>query len=379
MNRPPVGIGIIGCGNVLEAYVPPCQKLEQRGLARVVVACGRPPQEARALALGAPAFVTDERLVFDHREVELVLVLASMPEHARLVRAGLAAGKHVLVEKPLATNLSEAAELIALARARKKHLVSAPFTILSPTFQAIAARVQQGEIGKPCLARARYGWAGPWWSEWFYRPGGGCIFDLAVYCITTLTGLLGPAKRVMAMTGIAIPEREINGRKIRVEAEDNTQITIEFQGGALGTIMSGFTMQQYRSPAVEIFGTTGAIQMLGDDWDPDGYELWRNDAGCWQTFKETMPDWSWTDGLRHLIECLHAGTAPLVAVEHAYHVLEIMLLTQRSGKLGTALPIESSFTTRRFDETGASEPAHLMHDRSRVHIDAGQPSSEASA
>jgi predicted dehydrogenase len=379
MNRAPVQIGIIGCGNVLEAYLPQCQKLEQRGLARVIAACGRPQQKERALALGALKFVTEEGAIFENPEIELVLILASMPEHARLARAGLQAGKHVLVEKPLATNLREAGELIALARAQNRHLVAAPFTILSPTFQAMAARLERGEIGKPCLARARYGWAGPWWSEWFYRKGGGCIFDLAVYCITTLTGLLGPAKRVMAMAGIAIPEREINGRKVRVEAEDNTQITIEFHGGALATIMSGFTMQQYRSPAVEVYGTTGAIQMLGDDWDPDGYEVWRNEAGCWQVFKETTPDWSWTDGLRHFVECLHAGVAPVVTVEHARHVLEIMLQAQRSGETEKALPIESTFVVPRFNKTGANEPAHLMHDRSRVHIDVTESSGKACA
>jgi predicted dehydrogenase len=373
MSRSPVPIGIVGCGNVLEAYLPQCQKLEQRGLARVVAACGRPQQKERALTLGAPKFVTDERAIFENSEIELVLLLASMPEHARLVRAGLAAGKHVLVEKPLATNMGEAAELITLARAQNKHLVAAPFTILSPTFQAMATRISRGEIGKPCLARARYGWAGPWWSEWFYKPGGGCIFDLAVYCITTLTGLLGPARRVAAMTGIAIPEREINGRTIKVEAEDNTQITIEFHGGALATIMSGFTMQQYRSPAIEVYGTTGAIQMLGDDWDPDGYELWQNEAGCWQVFKETMPDWPWTDGLRHLVESLHAGTPPVVTMEHARHVLEIMLQAQKSGETGTALAMESTFVAPPSDTADAHAPAHLMHDRTRTHINADEP------
>jgi predicted dehydrogenase len=372
MSRPPVQLGIIGCGNVLEAYLPQCEKLQQRGLAQVVAACGRSQQKERALALGAPAFVTREEAIFENSGIELVLILASMPEHARLARAALLAGKHVVIEKPLATNLTDAAELIQLARQQKKLLVPAPFTVLSPTFQAIAGRIGRGEIGKPCLARTRYGWAGPWWSEWFYREGGGCIFDLAVYCITTLTGLLGPAKRVTALTGIAVPEREISGRKIKVEAEDNAQITIEFEQGALGTVMSGFTMQQYRSPAVEIYGTEGAIQMLGDDWDPDGYELWRNDAGCWQVFKETAPDWPWADGLRHIVESLHTGKAPMVTAQHAYHALEIMLQAKRAGQEGRTLPIESTFVTPQFENTEAAEAAHLMHDRTRTHVDAGK-------
>jgi len=57
---------------------------------------------------------------------------------------------------------------------------------------------------------------------------------------------------------------------------------MEFANGALGVVTTGFTMQQYRTPAFEVYGTAGVVQMLGDDWDPDGYELWKNDQGAWQ-------------------------------------------------------------------------------------------------
>ncbi|HEV8525598.1 MAG TPA: Gfo/Idh/MocA family oxidoreductase [Terriglobales bacterium] len=367
MSAPPIRLGIIGCGNVLEAYLPQCEKLRQSGLIELVLACGRPNQEERALALGASRVSTNELQVLDSDSVEVVLILASMPEHARLARAALEAGKHVLLEKPLATNLADAAQLIALARQRDRRLVCAPFTILSPTFQTISRRLRRGDIGKPCSARARYGWSGPWWGEWFYKPGGGCLFDLGVYCLTSLTGLLGPAKRVTAMTGVAIPEREINGRSVRVESEDNAHVLLDFGDNCFGVVTSGFTMQQYRSPALEIYGTAGTIQMLGDDWDPDGYELWQNSAGCWQVFKETDPDWPWTDGLRDLVECLRTGTTPRVRPDHAYHVLEIMLMAQRAGREGRALTIESTFEPPAFSECEPIEPAHLAHDRTREH------------
>ncbi len=325
----------------------------------------------RALALGIPRFTTEENEVLGSDDVDLVIVLTSMPEHARLAGAALRAGKHVLVEKPLATNLSDARNLLALAGEHQRHLVCAPFSILSPTFQTISVRIRQGDIGKPCLARARYGWAGPSWNEWFYKPGGGCLFDLGVYCIASLTGLLGPAQRVIAMTGTAIPEREVNGRKVRVEVEDTAQVLLDFGGNLFGVVTSGFTMQQYRTPALEVYGTAGTIQMLGDDWDPEGYELWQNAAGAWQVFKETAPDWPWTDGLRHLVECIGQGNLPIVRPEQAFHVLEIMLKAQESGREGRAIPIESSFTPPEFSESKAVETAHLAHDRTREHL---QPS-----
>src|SRR5207249_4537686 len=131
--------------------------------------------------------------------------------HAALARRALQAGKHVLMEKPLATGVAEGLELVRVAARSPGRLLCAPCTWLSPTFQVIAQRIRRGDIGRPCSARARYGWAGPWWSEWFYREGGGCLFDLGVYCLTSLVGCLGPARRVTALTGIAIPEREIQG------------------------------------------------------------------------------------------------------------------------------------------------------------------------
>lgn len=357
----PVRLGVIGCGNVFSAYRTAIDKLEQRGLARLAVVCGREKQRASA---NVEHFTINSGEVIASPEVDLVLILTPPSTHAPLARQALDAGKHVLMEKPLATSLDEARELLKLANQTRAHFACAPFTLLSPTFQTIAARLHRGDIGKACSARARYGWSGPWWSDWFYRPHGGCIFDLGVYCITSLTGLLGPVKRVNAFTATAIPERELEGRKLRVEAEDTAQILLEFANGCLAVVTTGFTMQQYRSPALEVYGSTGVLQMLGDDWDPEGYELWQNELGAWQLYKETDPDWPWTDGLRHVVECIHRGERPIITVEHAFHVLEIMLAARESSAQGRALPIQSTFTPAIF-KPALTEAVHLMHDRSR--------------
>jgi predicted dehydrogenase len=370
-TKPPaLRLGIIGCGNVLSAYRASLDYLRIRREAEVRIACGRAAQQSYALAeLGSVPFVTEAQAVIESPEVDLVLVLTSMEHHATWARAALQAGKHVVVEKPMATRMEDANQLIDLARTSQRLLVCAPFTPLSPTYQILAQRLQQGDIGKPCSARARYGWAGPTWNEWFYRPGGGCLFDLGVYCLTSLTGLLGPALRVSAMAGIAIPEREINGRTIQVEAEDNAQVLLDFGGGAFAAVTTGFTIQQYRTPALEIYGTSGTLQMMGDDWDPDGYELWQNSMGSWQIFKETSPDWSWTDGLRHAVECIRKGEKPLITPEHSRHVLEIMLKARQAASEGRTQPLETSFAPLGFDRApqASTKDAHLVHDRTRPH------------
>ena len=226
--------------------------------------------------------------------------------------------------------------------------------------------MESGDIGKVCLARARYGWSGPDWSPSFYRRGGGCIFDLAVYTITSLTGIVGPAQRVTAMTGVAIPQRLVNGEIIQVEAEDNAQILLDFGESRFAVVTSGFTMQKYRSPGFELYGTEGTLQMLGDDWAPEGYELWLNKVGAWQYFYETDPHW----GLDRWFETsgrVHPERHwPLVTPDHAYHVLDIMLAAQASGSDGQAKEIWTRFEPLKLGAlSSATEAAHRIHDSRR--------------
>jgi len=93
--------------------------------------------------------------------------------------------------------------------------------------------------------------------------------------------------------------------------------------------------------------------------------LWQNSVGAWQVFKETAPDWPWTDGLNNLIGCIRDGTQPLVTPSHAHHVLEIMLKAQQAGREGRALSLESSFTPPLFPEATSLQDAHRVHDRTR--------------
>jgi predicted dehydrogenase len=272
-----------------------------------------------------------------------VLVLTSMNEHGPLARTALAAGKHVLVEKPMATSLDEAAALIQLAAEAPGHLICAPHILLSPTYRAVHARVEAGDIGRLLLARARYGWSGPDWGRWFYERGGGALFDLGVYNVTALCGLFGRAQRVTAMAGVAIPERVVEGEVMRVQAEDNAHVLIDFGEARFASIATGFTMQRYRSPAIELYGSDGVLQLLGDDWAPEGYELWRNGKGAWELFPESDPGWQWTEGLRHLVECIEAGREPVIRPEHSYHALEIMLAAQAAAADGRTREIGSVF------------------------------------
>jgi predicted dehydrogenase len=362
-----VRIGVVGCGSVMSrCYMELARSLSVDGTAEVVAACDTKEEKRRFVReeFGISNFTTDYRELVNSDEVDAVLVLTSMLEHGPISREALEAGKHVLVEKPMAVTLEEAAGLVELARTSPGHLVCAPHVVLSPTYQAMWRRIRRGEIGKVHLARARYGWAGPWWGQWYYRAGGGPLFDLGVYNVTSLTGWLGPVRRVMAMTGTAIPERVVDDELISVDQEDNYQILLDFGDALFASVTTGFSMQMYRSPAIEVYGGEGTIQMMGDDWAPEGYELWQNSVGAWQIFDETDRSWPWTDGLRHLVECIREDREPVITPEHAYHVLEVMVKAMESGQDGRARTVESTFAPLEFVEERGREAAHLLHDRS---------------
>ncbi len=363
----PVGIGIVGCGKVMDAYVQQIDKLQKEGRAELLSACdvATGAREKVLDRFGIPRFTSNYQEVIQQDGVDLVLVLTSMREHGPIAKAALEAGKHVLVEKPMAVTTEEAAELVELSRDHDRLLLPAPHVVLSPTFQTIWKRIDAGDIGPVLSARGRYGHGGPSWGPWFYKQGGGPIFDLGVYNITSLTGLLGPVKRVMAMTGIAIPEREVDGEKVQVESEDNAQILLDFGGSVFAAVTTGFTIRGYRGPGLELYGSEGTIQMMGDDWSPDGYEFRHVSRRVWEIHSETDRFWPWTDGVNHLVDCIERGTRPLITPEHGYHVLEVMVQAQASGRDGRARDITSTFPALPLSDTAEPEPTHPDHDRSR--------------
>ncbi len=366
----PVRVGVIGLGSVSRVYIPHLQRLNvQRRRVEIVAASDIDPARheiARTThGLDGTVFTTDPGEVIARPDVDLIVILAPMQVHGSLTRAALDAGKHVMVEKPLSMSLDEAAELVELSRRSAGHLLCAPYVVLSPTYRAMWRRIHRGDIGEIMQARGFYGWSGPNWGEWYYRPGGGSMFDLGVYNVTSLTGLLGPVRRVTAMSGVAIPERVVNGEPIAVESHDNAHLLLDFGAARYAVVSTGFTIQRYRNSGLELYGTEGTIQMIGEDWAPKGYELWQNEVGAWQIFEDGS-NWPWSDGIQRMIDCIETGTPPVITPEHAYHVLEIMVKCMESGDTGQALPIESTFTPPTFEDADTlGAGAHLAHDPAR--------------
>lgn len=366
-----VSVGIIGCGRVAQnAYMPLVLSLVGKGSVSSVSGADVNPRRLEEMQAKFPMrrVYDDPADLIADPEIDVVLVLTSMPQHGEFAIAALEAGKHVLVEKPMATTREQAARLIEVSKTSSGYLVCAPHVMLSPDYQEMYRTIASGGVGRPLLARSRYGWDGPDWGQWFYAPGGGPLFDLGVYNVTSLTGLLGPVTRVSAMSSLTRPERVVDDELIAVQTDDTFQIVLQHESGALSTVTTAFGIQRYKGAALEVYGLDGTIQMLGDDWAPAGLEYWQNDVGAWQLLDSRSTYWPWTDGLSHLVECAISGTEPYTRPEHAFHVLDIMLSAMTAAETGQTQAVQSRFVPPAPQEGSFRQDSHRVHDK--THEDA---------
>ena len=155
------------------------------------------------------------------------------------------------------------------------------------------------------------------------------------------------------------------GTQITVQADDNAHVLLDFGDSRFGSITTGFTMQKYRGPAVELYGTEGVLQLMGDDWAPQGYEKWTNAAEVWEIHEESAPNWPWTAGLRHLVGTRRGGHPDRYPTEDALHRLGVMLVAQTSAGEGRHVAVESNFGLRPRHCLSANDYNHRRGDHPR--------------
>ncbi|MGI8485971.1 MAG: Gfo/Idh/MocA family protein [Thermomicrobiales bacterium] len=345
-----VRVAIAGCGSASEKYIP---HLQQSPYVKLVAVCDQEHNRARKRAethAVEHAFQELDQMLAEV-DFELLVNLTPMPLHASINRKALGAGRNVWCEKPIATDLAEAQALLALAQQRGVGLWGSPANPISPAFQCMAQILSTGAIGRVHAAHGIAGSSGPDWpgSAWFYRKGGGSLFDLGVYNATMLTGLLGPAQSVMAMAGTAILQRSIGGEQIAVEADDNTALVLDHGNAVYSVIQTGFVYAAQREDwTVQLIGTGGAMTMGGYAWEPREVSVYRGNqakaSGQWQTCGlEEQGTYVWQSGATYIAECLARGEHPLLSGEHAVHVLELMQSALQAAKTGHRVQITSTF------------------------------------
>ena len=365
LNRP-VRVGIIGAGNVLWAYLRALDRLIPKGQASLGPVCARRRErwdELRSRRPGMHLVAEPDETI--RSDADLIVIITPPESHCGLVRQALECGKNVVVEKPLAMTRAEGEELAELADRRGLYLIAAPFVHLAPTFRAFWEHIRNGAIGRPHSARGLYGNAGSNWAAWYHRGRVGPLAEVGVYNLKSLTALLGPAVEVLAAEHTAIKTRFIGDCEITDPGHDVSLVILRHESGALSSVVSSHAIQRYRRPALEIYGSEGTANLLGDDWDPRGFEIWRNEAGCWEEYEPVEGTWAWTDGLTEAVTALLEGRRPLAEITHELHLLEVIEAAATSAKEGRWAPINSRFRELDLSLKEHRRDLHHLHDHTR--------------
>ena len=267
-------IGLVGCGNISDIY------LRNATLFRDIrfTACAdlrHEMAEARAAQYSIAARSVADLLASE--DVDLVLNLTVPEAHAEVSLGAIAAGKHVYVEKPLATRLADGRAVLAAAEAKGVRVGAAPDTVLGAGVQNARRLLNESAFGTPIFGVAAVMSHGmeDWHPnpEFFFKPGGGPVLDMGPYYLATLVTLLGPITTVAA-TGqignvervITTPDSPLRGRTIKVETLTTVQALLTFASGAQVSFLASWDAWASNMPHLELHGTGASLSLPDPNW-----------------------------------------------------------------------------------------------------------------
>jgi predicted dehydrogenase len=364
-------VGLLGCGDVSDIYFETCKTLE---ILQITACASLHLENARKKALkhGIPKACSIEQLIGDS-ELDIILNLTVPEAHEELTLAALEAGKHVYSEKPLAADLAGGRRILSAARSKGLQVGCAPDTFLGGRLQTCRRVLDEGLIGDPLGAAAFMVCHGHEWHHpnpaFFYQKGGGPLLDMGPYYLTALVSLLGPAVRCCGLAKRGFSERAVEsgarrGETLRVEVPTHVCGSVEFEVGALATIVTSFDVWDSQLPRIEIYGTKGTLCL--PDPDPlDGPNLFGGPV--WVKTKEKsrwcglpraggLDEWEEVPAQHHynrnsrglgLVDLAYAirnGRPARAGAQMAYHCLEIAHGLLRSSEQTRYYRLRSSCT-----------------------------------
>lgn len=248
-------LGIIGSAFSSNIHA---EALEEVPEAVVVVACS--PHAARveefARKWRIPSTATDYRKVIDRKDVDAIVVGIPNDLHRPVVEAAAKAGKHVILEKPLAHTYADGKAMVEACRKHKVKLAYAETICFSPKYARAKKLVDEGAIGKVYMIKQGEKHSGPH-SDWFYdirRSGGGAIMDMGCHGIEWARWMFAKAK---PKSVYAHCQRVFHTQ--RTKGEDNSVLVLEFEGGGIAVIENSWARQGGMDDRIELYGTDGVV------------------------------------------------------------------------------------------------------------------------
>lgn len=342
----PLGVGIVGTGNVAGQYA-----VDIRTHPGIRLVAATDLDAARAAQFGerhgCRVHPTLDDLLADP-EVAIVLNLTIHHAHHAVTKRALEAGRHVYSEKPLALTSAEAAELVGLARVRGLRLGGSPATFLGEAQQTAAAVIRAGRLGTVRAIYAEVNWGRI--ESWHPAPAPfydvGALVDVGVYPLTIATATLGPARAVRAWGWDLAPDRtSLDGGTFRIGSPDLIVAAVELETGAVLRLTASFYVGR---PAKHL----GSVEFHGDEASLALSSFQAFDAavevgpvgGEYEVVapvREPFPGTAWARGLADMAAAIDEGRPHRASGEQAAHVVEVLEGASRSMRDG-GRPVEVS-------------------------------------
>jgi len=346
-----VRVGIIGCGNISGIYFKNmCEVFEAL---EVVAAADLVRERAQAAAQahrGVKAMTVEELLA--DKTIDIVVNLTIPKAHAQVALAAVKAGKSVHNEKPLTIAREDGKKLLKSAKAKGVLVGAAPDTFMGAGIQTCRKLIDDGWIGTPIAATAFMTCHGheSWHPdpEFYYKAGGGPMFDMGPYYLTALVTLMGAVKRVTGSARITFPERMITsqpkyGTRIKVDVPTHVAGVMDFASGAVGTIITTFDVWAAELPRIEIYGTEGSLSVPDPNTFGGPVRVMRG-KGEWaeMPLAHGYAENSRGIAVADMAYALCSGRRHRASGELAYHVLDVMHAFHDASREGKHVQLAST-------------------------------------
>lgn len=354
-----VRIGVIGVGSIsVRGILPHLTQEDVQDRLQVTAVCDPVPGRAQAASekFNVPyAYETYQELLKDGY-VDAVTIASPIGLHYEQGKLAIEHGLHAHFNKTMTTTVDEADDLIESAERKGVKLVASPGQMLRPIHVEIKRLIDDGAIGTLTWAATgssfgRYHEAesvrhgddvlsniNPAW--YFRKPGGGPLYDMTVYGLHTMTGILGPVKRVTAFSGVRVKEREFRGEMLPCDMDDNTFILLDFGDAFFGFIYGAAAGHAIKG-GLAINGTAGVIEgstINGNPIDAPKREL-PHVVGPHRSIQEAHV----FEDIMQLVDWIREDKPSIVTAEHARHVIEIFDAGYRSAETGQAQTLRTTF------------------------------------
>jgi myo-inositol 2-dehydrogenase / D-chiro-inositol 1-dehydrogenase len=345
----PVGVGIIGSQFISTIHAEALRAYPHAEI-RAVASPTAGHAKAFAERLSIPHALTDYKKMLAMPEIDMVVVGVPNDLHHRVTLDAAAAGKHVVMEKPLCLNLAEADEMIDACRQAKVKLMYAEELCFTPKYVRLKQLLDSGALGKPTLIKQAEKHDGPhaphFWDV--NRSGGGVVMDMGCHGIEFFRWMLNRPK---VKSVYAHMTTNVHGDKTR--GEDNAILILEFEGGVTAVAEESWTKMGGMDDRAEVHGSQGvayADLLHGnaiETYSAGGYDYAVEKAGSTKGWSFTIYEEAWNYGfhgeMAHFVDCVQNDKKPLVTGEDGRAVLEVIFAAYESAREGrkVALPFQS--------------------------------------